>query len=106
MNSGNNDMNKTGEAETSFLFELEKIIKDRKKNPVEGSYTASLFGAGLKRISQKVGEEATELIIEAVDGDIEKFKNEAADLIYHLIVLLVEKDLSLNDIAEVLRERH
>ncbi len=106
MKSENNDMNKTDETESGFLFDLEKIIKDRKQNPVKDSYTNSLFNAGLKRIAQKVGEEATEVIIEAVDGDTEKFKNEAADLIYHLLVLIAEKDLSIDDIIAVLKKRH
>src|ERR1051325_1402804 len=64
----------------SFLLKLQEIIKDRKNNPSEKSYTASLFKEGINKIAQKVGEEATEVIIEAKDNDAEKFKNEAADL--------------------------
>jgi phosphoribosyl-ATP pyrophosphohydrolase/phosphoribosyl-AMP cyclohydrolase len=89
-----------------FLSELEKIIQQRKLNPQENSYTTKLFREGINKISQKVGEEAIELIIEAKDNNDKLFKNETADLIYHLLVLLAEKNSSLNDIVEILRERH
>ena len=90
----------------NFLAELEKIIADRKDNPSEKSYTSSLFVKGINAVAQKVGEEAVELIIEAKDNDADKFKNEAADLLFHYLVLLKAKDLSLNDITEILRDRH
>lgn len=89
-----------------FLFALEQIICDRKNNPAENSYTTSLFKKGINAISQKVGEEAVELIIEAKDEDDDKFKNEAADLLFHLLVLLNAKSTSLPDIVEVLKGRH
>jgi phosphoribosyl-ATP pyrophosphohydrolase/phosphoribosyl-AMP cyclohydrolase len=89
-----------------FLDELELIIADRKKNPAEKSYTSSLFQKGINSIAQKVGEEAVELVIEAKDNDEKKFKNEAADLLFHYLVLLQSKNLLLEDIKQVLQERH
>jgi phosphoribosyl-AMP cyclohydrolase / phosphoribosyl-ATP pyrophosphohydrolase len=89
-----------------FLFELEKIISERKKNPTEQSYTSSLFKKGINAIAQKVGEEAVELVIESKDNDAEKFKNEAADLLFHYMILLEAKDCHLDDIIAVLRGRH
>jgi phosphoribosyl-ATP pyrophosphohydrolase/phosphoribosyl-AMP cyclohydrolase len=89
-----------------FLNDLERIIVNRKEHPVEGSYTNTLFDAGMKKISQKVGEEATETIIEALTEDKERLKEEAADLMYHLLVLLQANDLSLADVEKVLAERH
>ncbi len=88
-----------------FLFRLEEIIKDRKANPIENSYTSKLFAKGLNKIAQKVGEEAVELIIEAKDADDELFRSEAADLFYHLLVLFAEKNIELQDILETLRQR-
>ena len=88
-----------------FLFELEKIITERKKNPVENSHTSKLFSKGINKIAQKVGEEAVELIIEAKDNDAELFKAEAADLLYHLLVLFVEKDIELESVLETLKKR-
>ena len=90
----------------SFLLKLQEIIKDRKNNPSEKSYTASLFKEGINKIAQKVGEEATEVIIEAKDNDAEKFKNEAADLLFHYLILLEAKNSSLDEIIEVLKSRH
>lgn len=90
----------------NFLAELERIISDRKENPNESSYTSSLLKKGINAIAQKVGEEVVELIIEAKDNDAGKFKNEAADLLFHYLVLLKAKDVSLNDITGVLKERH
>ena len=89
-----------------FLSELEKIITDRKENPAEGSYTSSLFAKGINAMAQKVGEEAVELVIEAKDNDAGKFKNEAADLLFHYLILLKAKGFILGDIITVLRERH
>lgn len=90
---------------TDFLFELEKIIKDRKENPAEDSYTSKLFRKGINKIAQKVGEEAVELVLEAKDNDNELFKNEAADLLFHFMVLLREKNISLADVLKVLENR-
>lgn len=88
-----------------FLLELEKTIENRCSNLAKNSYTASLFQKGINKIAQKVGEEAVELIIEAKDENEELFKAEAADLLYHFIVLLRAKNLELNDIYETLRQR-
>lgn len=96
--------NETNERE-SFLYELEKTIKDRKENPSEDSYTSKLFTKGINKIAQKVGEEAVELVIEAKDDNAELFKNEAADLLYHLLILLAEKGFSLREIEDVLKTR-
>lgn len=92
--------------EFSFLHDLEKIISDRKLHPKKGSYTNSLFEKGLNKIAQKVGEEAVEVVIEAKDNNDLLFKNETADLLFHLLVLLREKNISLNEISDVLKERH
>ena len=91
---------------THFLNQLEQIIDDRKKHPVESSYTGSLFKKGINAIAQKVGEEAVELIIEAKDNDIDKFTNEAADLLYHYLILLQAKSICLNNVVEILQSRH
>lgn len=89
-----------------FLTILESIIADRKANPDTASYTSSLFKKGINKIAQKVGEEAVELVIEAKDDNDDLFKNEAADLLYHYLILLQAKGFVLNDIKQVLRERH
>lgn len=89
----------------NFLFELERIIKDRIKNPVEGSYTNLLMKKGLNKIAQKVGEEAVELVIEAKDNNKQLFLNEAADLMYHYLLLLNAKGYELKDVLDVLRSR-
>lgn len=88
------------------LKTLEGIIISRKTNPQDGSYTTSLFKAGINKIAQKVGEEAVELVIEAKDQDTEKFLNEAADLMYHFLVLLAAKNTSLSEVQEILKARH
>jgi phosphoribosyl-AMP cyclohydrolase / phosphoribosyl-ATP pyrophosphohydrolase len=88
------------------LAALEKVIIDRKLNPKKGSYTNSLLESGLNKIAQKVGEEAVELIIEAKDNNPELFLNEAADLMFHYLVLLNAKGIVLDDILEVLQKRH
>lgn len=97
-----NEINRPG----NFLAHLEKVIQDRKYNPSEKSYTTSLFRRGINKIAQKVGEEAVELVIEAKDNNKELFLNEAADLTYHLLVLLVEKGYRWEEVMEVLRQRH
>lgn len=89
----------------NFLFELEKIVRARKADAPESSYTAKLFGKGINKIAQKVGEEAVELIIEAKDENDELFKSEAADLLYHLTVLLAAKNIRLAEVLEVLKHR-
>jgi phosphoribosyl-ATP pyrophosphohydrolase/phosphoribosyl-AMP cyclohydrolase len=96
----------TNSEQYSFLFDLEKLIRDRKVNPKEGSYTNLLFEKGINKIAQKVGEEAVELVIEAKDNNKDLFTNEAADLIYHLLVLLAEKDIELGEIVDILKKRH
>ncbi|HBF96243.1 MAG TPA: phosphoribosyl-ATP diphosphatase, partial [Porphyromonadaceae bacterium] len=72
----------------------------------EGSYTSRLFNSGVNKVAQKVGEEAVELVIEAKDNNIDLFKNEAADLLYHFLILLKTKALKLEDIEGVLKGRH
>ncbi len=89
-----------------FLTYLQDVVQDRKDNPSKSSYTNKLFDKGVNAVAQKVGEEAVELIIEAKDDNRELFLGEAADLLYHLIVLLVFKGYSLQDVMEVLQERH
>lgn len=91
--------------EGNFLFDLEKVIKDRKSNPQEKSYTSKLFAGGINKIAQKVGEEAVELIIEAKDENSELFKGEAADLLYHFLILLTAKNIKLIEIIETLKLR-
>lgn len=88
------------------LKALENTIIDRKTNPKAGSYTTSLLEAGINKVAQKVGEEAVELVIEAKDDNRDLFLNEAADLMYHYLVLLQAKDYSLADVEEVLKKRH
>jgi len=90
----------------AFLYELEKVILHRKNNLHLKSYTASLFKRGINKIAQKVGEEAVEVVIEAKDDNKDLFMNEAADLLYHLQVLLAAKDVKLQEIVEILRNRH
>lgn len=89
-----------------FLQTLEDVIVKRRHAPAENSYTSALFAAGNKRIAQKVGEEAVELAIASVSGDRAEAIEEAADLIYHLLVLLNNQDIKLADIVTVLETRH
>lgn len=89
-----------------FLFKLEEVISERKSEPPEGSYTSKLFSRGLNKIAQKVGEEAVELIIEAKGNNDDRFKAEAADLLYHFLVLLSEKNVRYFEVLDVLRFRH
>ncbi len=88
------------------LAKLESVIKDRKDQPAEQSYTASLFAKGINKIAQKVGEEAVELVIESKDDDKEKFLGEAADLLFHYLVLLEAKGSSLDEVIKTLAVRH
>ena len=89
-----------------FLLTLEKIINGRKRHPVSGSYTSTLFKKGLNTIAQKVGEEAVELVIESKDNNKKLFLNEAADLIFHYLILLQAKNVTLDDVLDLLKERH
>lgn len=89
-----------------FLYYLEHIIELRRKGTEENSYVKSLFGKGINKIAQKVGEEAVELVIEAKDVNRALFLNEAADLLFHYIVLLQAKDCSLTDVINILQQRH
>jgi phosphoribosyl-ATP pyrophosphohydrolase/phosphoribosyl-AMP cyclohydrolase len=89
-----------------FLNSLEKVIQKRKKELPEGSYTTKLFKKGVNKIAKKLGEEAVELVIEAKDSNDELFLNEAADLLYHLQVLLVSRNKQLSDVVKVLEKRH
>ena len=91
---------------TDFLNQLEAVINDRKNNPSEKSYVASLFAKGINKIAQKVGEEAVELVIEAKDNDEKLFLDEASDLLFHYLILLSAKGYSLKDIKQVLQSRH
>ena len=93
-------------ADLAFLSYLQDFIERRKREMPEGSYTTKLFTKGINKISQKVGEEAVETIIEATNGTQEQFLYESADLIYHLIVLLTEKGLRIEDLARELQARH
>ncbi len=88
-----------------FLNKLEAIIKDRKERPDEASYTSSLFKKGINKVAQKVGEEAVELIIEAKDNDKSLFLNEAADLLYHYLILLSAKGFGLKEVIDILDTR-
>ncbi|GAA4427637.1 bifunctional phosphoribosyl-AMP cyclohydrolase/phosphoribosyl-ATP diphosphatase HisIE [Pontibacter saemangeumensis] len=89
-----------------FIASLEEVIQERKTNPVEGSYTNFLFEKGVNKIAQKVGEEAVETVIDAVAGKLDTMKGEAADLLYHLLVLLAATGMELKDVVKVLEERH
>jgi phosphoribosyl-ATP pyrophosphohydrolase/phosphoribosyl-AMP cyclohydrolase len=89
-----------------FLSTLQDLITSRKKEMPEGSYTTSLFQSGINKMAQKVGEEAVELVIESKDSNDELFLNEAADLVYHLQVLLTARGFGISDVAGILEKRH
>ncbi|MEQ9402872.1 MAG: bifunctional phosphoribosyl-AMP cyclohydrolase/phosphoribosyl-ATP diphosphatase HisIE [Cyclobacteriaceae bacterium] len=96
-----------GEKEPAgFLHELQGVIQSRKNNPVGESYTSELFQKGTKKIAQKVGEEATEVILEAMDGKRDLLIEESSDLLYHFLVLLADQGLKLEDVESKLMERH
>ena len=97
----NNDMNPL-----LFLTELQNFINKRKDETPEGSYTTKLFKDGVNKIAQKVGEEALETVIEATNGSSEHLIYEASDLLYHLLVLLTDKGLRIEDVATELQKRH
>jgi phosphoribosyl-ATP pyrophosphohydrolase/phosphoribosyl-AMP cyclohydrolase len=98
--------NEKNATEEDFLFTLEKIIQERKTSSSEKSYTAKLLNTGLNKISQKVGEEATEVIVAALSESDDQLKEEISDLLYHLLVLMQAKGISLSEINTVLAERH
>jgi phosphoribosyl-AMP cyclohydrolase / phosphoribosyl-ATP pyrophosphohydrolase len=93
------------ETARGFLYELQQTINQRIDNNDTESYTNKLFRKGINKVAQKVGEEAVELVIEAKDNNDELFKNEAADLLYHLLILLKTKNVKLEDIELVLKNR-
>ena len=90
----------------TFVADLEQLIASRKGADPSSSYTASLYSKGIKRIAQKVGEEGVETALAATVADLEELKNESADLMYHLLVLLQASGLSMQDVVGILRERH
>jgi phosphoribosyl-ATP pyrophosphohydrolase/phosphoribosyl-AMP cyclohydrolase len=94
------------ETAKGFIYRLQEIIDQRIEGDVTDSYTNRLFKKGINKVAQKVGEEAVELIIEAKDENIDLFKNETADLLYHLLVLLKAKGVSFEDVEEILKDRH
>jgi phosphoribosyl-ATP pyrophosphohydrolase/phosphoribosyl-AMP cyclohydrolase len=96
----------TNQSSYGFLSTLEQVIADRKESRNIESYTASLFNKGINKIAQKVGEEAVELVIEAKDNNDDLFLNESADLLYHYLILLQAKGFKLNDVVNILIERH
>ena len=90
----------------AFIAQLQELIHQRKKEMPEKSYTTSLFEAGINKMAQKVGEEAVELVIEAKDTNDDLFLGEAADLVYHLLVLLSARGYGIEDVAGLLEQRH
>ena len=88
-----------------FLTSLEEVIADRKNNPSDNSYVASLFAKGINKIAQKVGEEAVETVIEAKDTNSDLFLNESADLLFHFMILLQAKGHNFADVVRILEER-
>ncbi|OTQ29885.1 bifunctional phosphoribosyl-AMP cyclohydrolase/phosphoribosyl-ATP diphosphatase HisIE [Gilliamella apicola] len=104
--TGTNSCFASAKTQWGFLFELEQLIADRKNADPKSSYTAKLYHDGTKRIAQKVGEEGVETALAATVRDTEELKNESADLIYHLLVLLHDQNLSLQDVIGILKARH
>ncbi|MFA0086302.1 bifunctional phosphoribosyl-AMP cyclohydrolase/phosphoribosyl-ATP diphosphatase [Vibrio sp. 10N.286.49.C2] len=100
------DADQQEESQMVWLHQLEQLLADRKNADPDSSYTASLYARGTKRISQKVGEEGVEVALAATSGDKAELVCESADLIYHLLVLLQDQGLSLNDVVNKLKERH
>ena len=92
--------------EEGFIRKLQSVVQQRHREMPENSYTTKLFIKGVKKIAQKVGEEATESVIEAVDGNRSRFIYEASDMIYHLLVLLEQMDCSIEDLEKELVLRH
>ncbi len=91
---------------SDFLQQLENVIRQRRDQPDDASYTTSLFKRGINKIAQKVGEEAVELVIEAKDNNADLFLNEAADLLFHYLILLSAKGYELGDVVKILESRH
>jgi phosphoribosyl-ATP pyrophosphohydrolase/phosphoribosyl-AMP cyclohydrolase len=91
---------------SGFLNKLEETIRDRKNNPEDNSYVSGLFKKGINKIAQKVGEEAIELVIEAKDQNEPLFLNEAADLLFHFLILLEARGHNLQEVTDVLEKRH
>jgi phosphoribosyl-ATP pyrophosphohydrolase/phosphoribosyl-AMP cyclohydrolase len=89
-----------------FIAELEMIIADRKSNPSSDSYTSKLLAKGINKVAQKLGEEAVELVIESKDNDKNLFLNEAADLLFHFMVLLAAKGYTFEEVTSILQKRH
>ena len=100
------DVDKQEESQMVWLHQLEQLLAARKDADPESSYTASLYARGTKRISQKVGEEGVEVALAATSGDKAELVCESADLIYHLLVLLQDQGLSMDDVINKLKERH
>lgn len=100
------DVDPQEESQMVWLHQLEQLLAARKSADADSSYTASLYARGTKRISQKVGEEGVEVALAATSGDKEELVCESADLIYHLLVLLQDQGLSMNDVVNKLKERH
>lgn len=103
---GNNSCFHPAETDWAFLYQLEELLASRKTADPESSYTAKLYASGTKRIAQKVGEEGVEVALAATVNDRFELKNEASDLVYHLLVLLQDQDLNLSAVIDNLRQRH
>ena len=93
------------ETDKGFLYELQQTISDKIDNNDENSYTNELYKRGINKVAQKVGEEAVELVIEAKDNNDELFLNEAADLLYHYLILLKAKGFTIEDVEKILKSR-
>ena len=104
--TGANSCFTNSKTEWSFLYDLEQLLASRKQADPQSSYTAKLYHDGTKRIAQKVGEEGVETALAATVHDKEELKNESADLIYHLFVLLQDQNLALQDVIGILKARH
>ena len=104
--TGANSCFTISKTEWSFLYDLEQLLASRKQADPQSSYTAKLYHDGTKRIAQKVGEEGVETALAATVHDKEELKNESADLIYHLLVLLQDQNLALKDVIGILKARH
>ncbi len=98
--------NEPNQDNAAWLDYLKHVIRSRKNETAEKSYTASLFQKGTHKIAQKVGEEAVELVIEALMKNDDLFKGEAADLLFHLLVLLEDRGIGLEEVIKLLQERH
>lgn len=98
--------NEANSASHSFLSKLEELIKERKTIMPKGSYTTELFAKGINKIAQKVGEEAVEVVIDAMANNKGRVKEESADLLYHLLVLLAHQNIEFSEVVDVLEKRH